>query len=147
KLPDATGLGRREWSELEIWDHAGRATRNYGVGAQRLVLVLRTDGLHQWLAEIFSHQRELMHGNKGQQPHDQKKGHHRRHEVGVGDLPATPVRLLVVQFLASYYDAWFGLAHVASTATRARAHLFYVIFQFHEGRTQVRIQNLTAKFH
>ncbi len=38
------------------------------------------------------------------QPHDQEEGHHRRHEVGMGDLPGRAVMLVLLLLVAAHDD-------------------------------------------
>src|SRR5690606_4861813 len=53
--------------------------------------VTTLDGHLQWLPEILGNAFAILLRGDADQPHDQKESHHRRHEVGVGDLPATSV--------------------------------------------------------
>ena len=43
----------------------------------------------EWCFEIFRNAVQFASGSGTQQPHEQKKRHHRRDEVGIGDLPGT----------------------------------------------------------
>src|ERR1017187_2627880 len=43
------------------------------------------------VTQIFEDRGALFFGHRSDQPHDHEEGHHRRHEVGVGDFPGPAV--------------------------------------------------------
>ena len=66
--------------------------------------------------KVFGNARQVALGSRTQQPHQQKEGHHRRHEVGIGDLPRTAV--VTPSYLLDAFDddGRFLFAHLGPSA-------------------------------
>src|SRR6476660_8042992 len=80
-------------------------------------------GQSEWI-EVGRNLRQRLLVRRVDQPHDEKEGHHRRHEVGVGDLPYTAMvfRLVVVRPAADDDElvrlAFFAAAHFIASSIR-----------------------------
>src|SRR5690606_34291495 len=83
------------------------------------------------------------------EPHEQEERHHRRHEVGISDLPGTGV-MSARDLLDPLDDDWRTRFVVhAALLLRLRGHAFRgafdVLLELGEPRTLRRVKNLAAK--
>ncbi len=65
--------------------------------------------------EIIRNTLALFFGCCVQQPHQQKKSHHRRHEIGVSDFPGTPMMPAAGDDLFPFDDDWRDIALTRSS--------------------------------
>jgi hypothetical protein len=87
-------------------------------------------------------------GGRPQQPHQEKKRHHRRHEIGVRDFPRTAV-VAGGGFLDALDDdrALGIVSHdYVGMALCMRLLFLDVFFKFRERRPLRRVQHLAAEF-
>lgn len=103
--------------------------------------------------EVGRNPLQITFGGRAQQPHQQEESHHRRHKVGVRNLPSTTMRAMVAFFDALDDDGLqllvAGCSGWCATGCVWRRHRLLsldVLFELQETRALGGIQHLAAKF-
>ncbi len=75
-------------------------------------------------AEIFGDLRQLLRAGDRQQPHHQEERHHRRHKIGISDLPGAAVMSGMMRLALSDQNDRMILFHASSSSVACCAGAF-----------------------
>src|SRR5690606_29785226 len=94
------------WIVAAAWNGAAFGT----------ALVAAGQGNLERRAEVFGDLRQLLRAGDRQQPHHQEERHHRRHKVGISDLPGAAVMGGMMRLSLSDQNDRMILFHASSSS-------------------------------